>query len=133
MSDPEFYNRLFFKKMGAFLFQVDLDYEDVSFVNITARKVSKCGVFSCPHFPAFGLNKYLSVFNSNTGNTEYLTVFSPNAGKCGVEKNSFFGHFSCSVFQIKKLSSFFQKWRLPWFTNPHFKSNLLPPFSNNVK
>ena len=46
-------------------------------VIVTARKVSKYGVFSGPYFPAF--------------------VFSPNARKIRTRKISVIGHFSRSV------------------------------------
>ena len=55
------------------------------FGNDTAWKVSLCGVFSGPHFLAFGLN---------TRDTEYLSVFSPNAGKYGPEKTPYWTLFT---------------------------------------
>ena len=39
------------------------------------REVSKCGDFSGPYFPAFGLR-----------DTSYLSAFNPNVGKYGPEK-----------------------------------------------
>ena len=52
-------------------------------VHFMAWKWSKCGVFSGPYFPVFGLN------------TEryYLSVFSPNAAEYGPEKTPYLNTF----------------------------------------
>ena len=55
--------------------------------NNTTWKMSKDGVFSGPHFPVFGLN----------------------IGKYGPEKNSLFGHFSCSA----KFPFYFPRLKAP--------------------
>ena len=49
--------------------------------------MSKCGVFSSPYFPVFGLNKEIYGVN--------LRIQSKH-GKDGPEKNSVFRHFSRS-------------------------------------
>ena len=56
---------------------------------ITAQKISKCGVFSCPYFPVFGLNTVI-----------YLVKLSIHSkyGKIQTRKNTIFGHFLCSEF-----------------------------------
>ena len=54
--------------------------------------MSKYGVISGPCFPAFGLNKYLS-------------VFSPNVGKYGAEKTPYLDTFYAVIF-IKPVKSF---------------------------
>ena len=46
--------------------------------------MSKCGVFSGPYFPAFGLN---------AERYEVSLVFSPNAGKYGPEKTPYLDTF----------------------------------------
>ena len=46
--------------------------------------MSKYGVFSSPHFPAFGLNRR---------DTSYLSVFSPNLGKYGPGKTPYLDTF----------------------------------------
>ena len=52
---------------------------------ILCVKVSKCGVFSGPYFPAFGLIR--------KSDTEYLSVFSSNAGKYGPGKTPYLDTF----------------------------------------
>ena len=66
--------------------------------NSTARKVSKCGVFSGPHFPAFGLN------------TERYSIslrIQSECGKIRTRKNSVFELFSSSAFLINSSYSVF--------------------------
>ena len=53
----------------------------------TAWKVSKCGVFSGPYFPKFGLT-------TETYRVSLCIHFQ--FGKIRTRKNSVFGHFSCS-------------------------------------
>ena len=55
---------------------------------ITARKVSKYGVFSDPYIPAFGLNAVRYSVS--------LRIQS-ECGKIRTRKNSVFGHFSRSL------------------------------------
>ena len=87
---------------------------------ILCVKVSKCGVFSGPYFPAFGLirksdTEYLSVFSSNAGKygpgkTPHLDTFhavnnnhtfSPNVRKYGPEKTPYLDTFY-AVFCYKR-------------------------------
>ena len=70
--------------------------------NNTAWKVSKYGVFSGPHFLAFGLN------------TERYSAFLRIQSECGkirTRKNSAFGHFSRSVSNIEHFKVIALRWR----------------------
>ena len=60
----------------------------------TARKVSKYGVFSGPHFSVFGLNTDIYSVNLHT-QSKY--------GKIRTRKNSVFGHFSRSDMKTLQL------------------------------
>ena len=66
----------------------------------TAGKVSKCGVFSGPSFPVFGLNTEIYGVNLRM-QSEYrkrrtrkeISVFSPNTVKYGPEKTPYLDTF----------------------------------------
>ena len=60
-------------------------------ISFTVWNVSIYGVFSCPYFPAFGLN------------AEYLSVFCPNLVKYGPEKTPYLDTFH-AVFSSKNRS-----------------------------
>ena len=55
---------------------------------VTARKVSKYGVFSGPHFPVFGLSRILSI-----------SPYSSRMRENTYQKNSVFGYFSRSEYE----------------------------------
>ena len=74
--------------------------DSIIYVTYTAWKVSNYGLFSGPHFPAFGLN------------TERYSVslhIQSECGKIRTRKNSVFGHFSRSDIQ-GKVSSNHSQW-----------------------
>ena len=77
----------------------------------TAWKVSKYGVFSGPHFPAFGMEYFLvRIFPHSDWirrDTSYLSVFSPNAGKYGPEKSPYL-----DTFHAMQLSRIFGKRKI---------------------
>ena len=60
-------------------------YTNNWWMSSTAWKVSKYGVFSCPCFPAFGLN---------TKRYSVTFCIQSECGKIRTRKNSIFGHFS---------------------------------------
>ena len=66
----------------------------------TAWKVSKYGVFSGPHFPAFRLN---------TEKYEVSFRIQSECGKIWTTKNSVFGHFSRSDHTLFEYNSYFLK------------------------
>ena len=68
------------------------------FVDCTAWKVSKYGVFSGPYFPAFGLNTEIYSVNLRI-QSEYR--------KIRTRKTSVFGHFSRSVEVAQELEDLY--------------------------
>ena len=70
----------------------------------TAWRVPKYGVFSGPHFPAFGLNTERYTFPAFGLNTS-LRIQSV-CGEIRTKKNSIFGYFSRSASLISKLFNF---------------------------
>ena len=78
----------------------------------TAWKVSKYGVFSCPYFPAFGLNM------------ERYSVSTRIQSKCGKiwnRKNSVFGRFH--AVRLSKYTAWYERSQIHYQMFPKFTWN----------